>query len=186
MTARFELNEYDINLGTNDASKWTVEINGGDPKHGKRIELRAYPSLWYILQRWILNGNVVKTWDNQEYTWEILVIESLTWNVNLTGEFQAQQYSISYDLSGWELDAWKTNPTTYTVESAEIVLNNPKKTGYLFAWWQGTDLYMPTMEVKIPAWSRWDRSYYASWNSDNVDVKVYYYTAKLDAEHNIL
>ena len=85
LTARFELNEYDINLGTNDASKWTVEINGGDPKHGKRIEFRAYPSLWYILQRWILNGNVVKTWDNQEYTWEILVIESLTWNVNLTG-----------------------------------------------------------------------------------------------------
>ena len=59
--------------------------------------------------------------------------------------------------------ATPANPTTYTIESSAITLNNPTKTGYTFAGWTGTGLAEPTTSVTIAAGSTGDRSYTATW-----------------------
>lgn len=72
------------------------------------------------------------------------------------------QYSIGYDLAGGSVAT--ENPTTYTIESDAITLNNPTKDGYTFAGWTGTDLGAATTSVTIAHGSTGDRSYTATWN----------------------
>ena len=75
------------------------------------------------------------------------------WTVN--------QYSITYDLDGGTAEG---NPSSYTVESEDINLNEPTKAGYIFIGWSGTDLTGENnMTVAITKGSIGDRSYTAHW-----------------------
>ncbi|MBP5468791.1 MAG: InlB B-repeat-containing protein, partial [Candidatus Riflebacteria bacterium] len=75
-------------------------------------------------------------------------------------------YSIAYDLDGGEPTG--DNPTSYTAEN-EITLSNPKKEGYTFTGWTGTDLDNPTTKVTIAKGSTGDRSYKANWQQNAPD-----------------
>ena len=75
-------------------------------------------------------------------------------------------YTITYNTRSGSVSA--PNPTSYTVESSGITLNNPSRYASKFAWWTGwvvggTQLAGPTMTVTIPTWSTWNRSYTATW-----------------------
>ena len=72
------------------------------------------------------------------------------------------QYSIGYDLAGGSVAT--ENPTTYTIESDAITLNNPTKDGYTFAGWTGTGLTDATTTVTIAHGSTGNREYTATWN----------------------
>jgi len=76
-----------------------------------------------------------------------------------TALYDCIPYNIDYDYDGGSAD----NPDTYTVESGEITLRNPVRTGYLFAGWSGTGIEDGTMEVVIPAGSTGNREYKALW-----------------------
>ncbi|MBR4462848.1 MAG: InlB B-repeat-containing protein, partial [Erysipelotrichaceae bacterium] len=78
-------------------------------------------------------------------------------------------YSISYDLDGGVLE--EDNPSSYTVESPAIVLNEPSKQGYVFLGWTGTDLDEPTKDVTIPSGSTGDREYTANWRFADILVE---------------
>lgn len=45
------------------------------------------------------------------------------------------EYSITYDLGGGKMPDGVKNPSSYSVESEDIVLNAPVKNGYVFAGW---------------------------------------------------
>ena len=77
-------------------------------------------------------------------------------------------YTIAYDLAGG--DVATPNPTSYTIESSAITLNNPTKDGYDFAGWTGTDLGSATMTVTIAAGSTGNRSYTATWSIKHYTV----------------
>ena len=79
------------------------------------------------------------------------------------------EYTITYNLDGGTNDP--SNPSTYTVEDAEIVLANPTKVGYGFAGWTPGDT--------IPAGSTGDKVFDASWTLD-----VYTITYNLDGGTN--
>ena len=79
----------------------------------------------------------------------------------LNGKTLEPCFSITYDLAGGSVAT--ANPTTYTVGSSDITLNNPTRAGYTFAGWTGTDLDEPTMTVTIVQGSTGDRSYTATW-----------------------
>lgn len=72
------------------------------------------------------------------------------------------QYSIGYDLAGGSMAT--ENPTTYTIESDAITLNNPTREGYTFAGWTGTDLDAASTSVTIAQGSTGNREYTATWN----------------------
>ena len=82
-----------------------------------------------------------------------------------TAHWKAISYKLSYNLVRGTLA--EPNPESYTVESDEITLKNPALEKYEFTGWIGTGLTEPTMEVKIPKGSIGDRSYQATWKTDD-------------------
>ncbi len=94
---------------------------------------------------------------------------TLSEDITLTAKFSnPKTYNISYKLDG----GTATNPATYTVESEDITLNNPKKTGYTFTGWSGTGLTGENyMTVTIAKGSKGDRTYTAHFSQNNYTVK---------------
>lgn len=67
-------------------------------------------------------------------------------------------YQITYtDADGVD------NPTEYTVETSDIVLQSPVREGYDFIGWTGTNGDIPQRQVSIPQGSTGDRQYTAHW-----------------------
>lgn len=86
-------------------------------------------------------------------------------DINLTAIFEADVYSIDYDLDGGQAD----NPTEYTIED-EVHINDPTRTGYDFTGWKGTDLSDLTKNLVIPKGSMGDRDYKAYWEASDYTV----------------
>ena len=99
LKAVFELNEYEVNTDTNDSNKWTVTWWGTN-KYGQRVTLVAHPILWYKLEKWLKNGVVVTTWDNEIYTWLELEVD-VTEVLNVTWHFVARD-DIDYTVKHWQ------------------------------------------------------------------------------------
>ena len=87
-----------------------------------------------------------------------------------TAHSKAITYKLSYNLVRGTLA--EPNPESYTVESDEITLKNPALEKYEFTGWIGTGLTEPTMEVKISRGSMGDRSYQATWKTDDPSEKI--------------
>ena len=87
-----------------------------------------------------------------------------------TAHWKAISYKLSYNLVRGTLA--EPNPESYTVESDEITLKNPALEKYEFTGWIGTGLTEPTMEVKISRGSMGDRSYQATWKTDDPSEKI--------------
>ncbi len=83
----------------------------------------------------------------------------LTDDLTLTAKWKIITYTIGYTLDG----GIASNPDSYSVASETITLNSPKRAGYTFAGWTGTDLTEPTMQVTIPKGSVGVRGYKAHW-----------------------
>ena len=94
--------------------------------------------------------------------------QPVTQDITLTAKFSnPEAYNISYNLGG----GTATNPTSYTVESDAITLNNPVKTGYTFTGWSGTGLPGENnMTVTISKRSTGDRTYTAHFSKNSYTV----------------
>lgn len=103
--------------------------------------------------------NSIAATDNGDSTWSFSMPGA---NATVSATVSAITYNISYDLGGGSVAT--ANPSTYTIESGAITLNNPSRTSFTFTGWNGTDLTEPTMSVTIPAGSTGDRSYGATWS----------------------
>lgn len=75
--------------------------------------------------------------------------------------WEVTSYGLDYDLAGGYLT--QANPTDYTVETGALTLSNPRRSGYDFAGWTGTDLAGPTTSVTVPTGSTGRRAYVATW-----------------------
>ena len=115
--------------------------------------------------------------------WGIQILSSTGYLENLSAnEFNSDSviyakwdiitYTISYELNGGSVET--PNPTSYTVESSAITLNNPTKRGYTFAGWTGTGLAQATITVTIPAGSHENKSYAATWNIITYNISYDY------------
>ncbi|QKS47597.1 InlB B-repeat-containing protein (plasmid) [Paenibacillus cellulosilyticus] len=92
-------------------------------------------------------------------------IEPATDNETYTAQFDLTDFTITYNLNGGSVE--DANPDTYTVESADITLNNPTRPGYIFDGWTGTGLTEPTTTVTITQGSTDVRNYAANWSPSN-------------------
>lgn len=84
-----------------------------------------------------------------------------------TANWTLATYTITYDLAGGN-DV--NNPTTYTILSNDITLLNPTKLGYDFTGWVGTDVNVPSDNVKILRGSYGNREYTATWTPRVYDI----------------
>ena len=121
-------------------------------------------------QYYTSSGTSARTWDK-------------TANTTLYAKWTSDTYTISYDLDGGSVAP--ANPTSYTVESSAITLNNPTRPGYVFAGWTGTGLAEATATVTIPAGSTGNRSYIATWTpavaSVTINTTTTYYATLAEA-----
>ena len=136
----------------------------------------------YIPDQWFFNGSTARVlspadptkegyqsfdgWYNGNTKYDF--IQPVTNNITLTAKYSnPKTYNISYTLNG----GTATNPTSYTVESDTITLNNPTKPGYTFTGWSVTGLSdEKNTTVIIPKGSTGARTYTANWTLDTYNI----------------
>ena len=130
--------------------------------------ITATPNTGYHFDNWTIPSGV--TIASGSTTSPSITINATADGKTITANFAIDNYTITYDLDGGSVAS--PNPTSYTVTSSAITLNNPTKTGYTFTGWTGTGLDAATMTVTIAAGSTGNRSYTATWESAIVGDKL--------------
>ena len=90
---------------------------------------------------------------------DITIAKGSTGNREYTANWMLNVYTLSYDLNGGIVSP--DNPTSYTIESADIKLTQPTKLGYEFAGWS-FDAEI-SLDVTIPNGSTGNGEYIATW-----------------------
>lgn len=163
---------YDGNGGKAPASSQTVKrfknwVNN-DPLYAG-----------YSFYGWVIDSFSIKTRKN-----------SYLCNLNLKATWKLVNYSISYALNGSTLE---NKVETYNCLSRDFSLGQPKKKGYTFDGWSGTDLSEITKDVVVPQGSIGDRAYEAHFTAKSYNVTYDYgydgvtskATATYDSQFNV-
>ena len=151
-TAKWNAHEYDINYvlggGTNSPSnptKYTFE--------SADITLSEPAKTGYTFAGWAENGVIVTE-----------IRKGSVGDRTFTATWTKTPYRIEYALNGGtnSLD----NPTEYTIESADITLSDPTKSGYTFTGW--TENGVTVTEIK--SGSIGHRTLTATWSVIEYDI----------------
>lgn len=121
---------------------------------------------------WILgspdSGIFIKDFDQDLSSF---VEDNTNVNLKLYANWKPVNYSITYNLNGG------TNPnsgvaTNYTIESNNITLPTPTRTGHTFEGWFDNSSFTGTAITSIPSGSTGNKTYYAKWavNTYYLDV----------------
>ena len=82
-------------------------------------------------------------------------------DVSISAEYLPIQYTITYDLNGGENNA--NNPTTYTVDSNDIIISQPTYTNYYFSGWTINDGSQIVRDYTIPSGTTGNITLKANW-----------------------
>lgn len=117
----YERNKYELNLikGTG------ISAVTGAGKYFFEEEVK--------LNATVLIGYTFSGWSNEDAN-TIITYKMPANDTTLTASATVNKYQIKYDLDGGSVS--EANPSTYTVENANITLNPPNKIGYIFKEWQ--------------------------------------------------
>ena len=85
--------------------------------------------------------------------------------------WKVDNYSITYNLNGGTLNN-KSNPIKYNVDSSDITLNNPTKSGYIFTGWTGSNGTSPQTSVTIKNGSTGNKNYVANWSKTENEYTI--------------
>lgn len=154
---------------TTKAEHGTLTYTPDAPKgffpSGQRITLNVVADEGYRLHS-------LKAYRTEEETVEVVINDDYTiimpeHNGTVEAVFKPIPYPIVCDTDGGSFKAGETNPDFYTIESGNITLNAPIRSGYTFMGWTGTDLTEPALVVTIPSGSMGAREYTAVWKEEN-------------------
>ena len=157
------------------------ELNGGQ-------NAEKNPSVYTTEEAFEL---LAPTRQGYEFTgWTGTGLSDLTKTVSVTkgegGErtYYANWKPVTYTLTyNKTYGSAKNNPDSYTIESKDIVLEQPVREKYEFTGWIGTDLTEATKEVVIPSGSMGDRSYTALWTTTDPIEQILHRMELLADEH---
>ena len=156
--ARCTANTYNISYTLNggsasNPSTYTIESN--------TITLNNPSKTGYTFTGWTgSNGSTPET--------TVTISKGSTGNKTYTANYTPISYSITYTLNGGSA----SNPSTYTIESNAITLNNPTKTGYTFTGWTGSNGSTAQTTVTIASGSTGNKTYTANWTPNPYTVTV--------------
>ena len=119
----------------------------------------------YTFDGWYKDSTWTENTEKYDFTTEVKA------DLNLYGKYNPVEYTITYNLDGGTLETGKTNPDSYTIETATFTLNNPVKEGYTFTGWSGTGLTgSENTTVTVTKGSTGDREYTAHWSVNSYKV----------------
>ena len=140
---------YNLNGGTNakgNPATYTIESN--------RITLADPTRVGYTFTGW--------TGTNVTIPQKGITIEKGSIGAkNYIANWTPIEYGITYTLNGGTNGLG--NPAKYTIETANITLKEPTKTGYIFAGWTGSNGTVPQKTVTITRGSTGTKTYEATW-----------------------
>lgn len=119
-----ELNDCEVSATFKGKGK--VEIDKKVVKEGETVTVTVTADSYYELKSVTVNGETVSITDGKLFL-------TVTENTVIEVEFSPVEFTIEYVLDGGENDS--ENPSSYNIESEDIVLKNPTKTGYRFTGW---------------------------------------------------
>ncbi len=160
-TANWTANTYTIafdgngGTGTTSSALYTYD----EPK---ALTANGFTKPGYSFAGWARSQGGPVAYDDAETVQNLTEEDGAT--VTLWAHWTRVDYTISYDLNGGSVSP--ANPSGYNVESDDIVLRNPAKTGYAFAGWSGTGITGTATSVTIASGSTGNRTYEAHWNAD--------------------
>lgn len=154
----------------------------GDCDVGESVSITANEELgytfthWYVANNngWVIDDGVYKANYSYLFTSEsdinnptvtVTVPEGRT---KLEARYDTIQYGIQYNLNGGTLSG--TNPSSYYVNSSDITLINPTKSGYVFTGWYDYDTGITSRAVVIPTGSTGDKKYIATWEKLTIQI----------------
>ncbi len=138
---------YNLNGGTNsryNPSTYTIETSS--------FNLYDASKNGYTFLGWKYKGQFVTAIDPNWMT-----------NITLDAQWSVDSYSITYHLNGGTNSS--LNPTSYTVETSNITLRDPYRTGYVFEGWYSDSSYR-NKKTTISKGSLGDIDLYAKWRGD--------------------
>ena len=150
---------YNLNGGaiTGQPTSYNIESN--------EITLPTPTRTGYTFTGWTgSNGTTPQT--------TVKIAKGSTGNKTYTANWTATNYTITYNLNGGTITG---QPTSYNIESNEITLPTPTRTGYTFTGWTGSNGTTSQTTVKIPKGSTGNKTYTANWsiNSYKIDLNLH-------------
>ena len=99
---------------------------------------------------------------------DVTISHGSTGDREYTANYTLLHYTIDYDLASGSLEVGVSNPISYDVTSATIILNKPIRHNYDFTGWTGTGIDGIASDVTIVQGSYDNRKYVASWTMKDV------------------
>lgn len=159
VTYKYTRNRYSYTLGVGRGISTTGSTASGNYYYGAEIILRAQAEDGYNSPIWLSSNTDIMSNQNRANTTILMPAGNLTMIPSAT----ATEYLITYTLNG----GIATNPTRYSVDTDDITLNNPVKSGSVFVGWTGSNGDTPQKDVVIPKGSKGNKNYIANWTSSN-------------------
>lgn len=156
--AKWAANTYTISMDVNGGTALSEPAK--DIKFDSSYSLPITNREGYTFAGWFLGangtgkqltdnvGNAIDVWDIADDT-----IVYAKWNII--------NYKVNYILNGGENH--KTNPSTYTIQDDDIILNYPTKIGYTFNGWVVSGATEAKKDMIISSGSIGEKTYAASW-----------------------
>jgi uncharacterized repeat protein (TIGR02543 family) len=124
------------------------------------LPANVYERTGYTFAGWNTNKDGSGTgFTDKQSIWGIAEYNGVTYS--LYAQWTPVTYTITYQLNGGANDS--RNPSSYTIESANISLNNPTRAGYTFGGWY-SDSSLTTKVSSISKGSYGNKTLYAKWN----------------------
>lgn len=185
LTATFEedLTYYDVtfgvgtsytSLGSISATNNTTSsaISSGDAiLSASNITFTATPNTGYVVEGWYTDAACTAGKHDEGST--TYTIASLSSAVTVYVKFIPITYTITYNLNSGSNPGGA--PTSFTIESSDVTLPTPTRTGYTFnGWYANPDLSTGGVHTKIASGSTGNKEYWAKWteNKRNVTISV--------------
>ena len=151
---------YNANGGTGSMATDTVIFD-----QNYTTKANAFTKTGYTFKGWNEKADGTGTdwtnWIGKPWKW------TYARNVTLYAQWTRDNYTITYNLNGGAVTG---QPTSYNVESNNITLPTPTKTGYTFTGWTGSNGTTPQTTVTIPKGSTGNKSYTANWTVTNYTI----------------
>lgn len=152
---------YKSNLKSTDFYRYSATFNGNGGSNAGSIQ-KYYKEAIGTLPTSSRNGYTFQGWFTSASGGTTIVSSTkLSADTTYYAHWAINTYSIQYNLNGGI--ATGSNPSSYTVQSGNIQLSNPTRTGYSFKGWTGSNGSNPQTIVNIPSGSTGNKSYTANW-----------------------
>ncbi|MEE1290674.1 MAG: InlB B-repeat-containing protein, partial [Spirochaetota bacterium] len=143
---------YTVTFKDGDKIVYTLEVAAGES-----LEFPVEPQR----ENYTFGG-----WYNGET--KVTAGQTINGNLELTAKWEANGYTIKYELNGGTND--QSNPKNYNVESETITLAAATKTGYTFGGWYKDENFSGEKITKIAKGSTGNITLYAQWTANTYTV----------------